>query len=122
EAGRRRRRRRGRGGRGRGGEPREHAQNVQNFTHDTVPEHAVTHEDHDGGSPDEVGGFGQPQPRQEKASGERETREGPRRRRRGRRRGRRNKQSNSAAPLASGEIGPKSGQNPTAQRIEKATS
>src|SRR5262249_936849 len=58
EGGRRRRRRRGRGGRGRGGEPREHAQNAQNFTQDTAPEHAVAHEDHDSGSPEEDGGFG----------------------------------------------------------------
>src|SRR5262249_37018276 len=80
EAGRRRRRRRGRGGRGRGGEPREHAQNVQNFTHDTVPEHAGTHEDHDDGSPDEVGRVGQPQADPAGASGERATGTGRRRR------------------------------------------
>ena len=52
ESGRKRRRRRGRGGRGRGGEPRR---DTQAFTHDTVPEHAVAHEDHDGGLPEEDG-------------------------------------------------------------------
>ncbi|HVI11841.1 MAG TPA: ribonuclease E/G [Pseudolabrys sp.] len=122
EAGRRRRRRRGRGGRGRGGEPREHAQNAQNFTNDTVPEHAVTHEDHDGGSPDEDGGFGQPQPRQEGASGERETREGRRRRRRGRRGGRRNRQRNGEAPFRSGENGPEPGLHHAAEEFESPLS
>jgi ribonuclease E len=109
EGGRRRRRRRGRGGRGRGGEPREHAQNAQNaqnFTQDTAPEHAVADEDHDGGSPEEDGGFGQPQPRQEGASGDGE---GRRRRRRGRRGGRRNRQRNGEAPFRSGENGPEPG-------------
>ena len=54
----RRRRRRGRGGRGRGGEPREPREGgPQQFTHDTVPEHAVAHEDHDAGAPEEdIGG------------------------------------------------------------------
>ena len=122
EAGRRRRRRRGRGGRGRGGEPRGHAQNAQNFTQDTVPEHAVTHEDHDGGSPDEDGGFGQPQPRQEGASGERETREGRRRRRRGRRGGRRNRQRNGEAPFRSGENGPEPGLHHAAEEFESPLS
>jgi len=122
EAGRRRRRRRGRGGRGRGGEPREHAQNAQNFTNDTVPEHAVTHEDHDGGSPDEDGGFGQPQPREEGASGERETREGRRRRRRGRRGGRRNRQRNGEAPFRSGENGPEPGLHHAAEEFESPLS
>jgi ribonuclease E len=122
DAGRRRRRRRGRGGRGRGGEPREHAQNAQNFTHDTVPEHVVTHEDHDGGSPDEDGGFGQPQPRQEGASGERETREGRRRRRRGRRGGRRNRQRNGEAPFRSGENGPELGLHHAAEEFESPMS
>ncbi len=101
--GRKRRRRRGRGGRGRGGEPREGA---QQFTQDTVPEHAVAHEDHDAGSPEDDG-FGQSQPRQEGgASGEGETRDGRRRRRRGRRGGRRNRQRNGEAPFRSGENGP----------------
>ncbi len=101
--GRKRRRRRGRGGRGRGGEPRE---GVQQFTQDTVPEHAVAHEDHDAGSPEDDG-VGQSQPRQEGgASGEGETREGRRRRRRGRRGGRRNRQRNGEAPFRAGENGP----------------
>src|SRR5262249_1609170 len=105
EGGSRRRRRRGRGGRGRGGEPREHVQNAQNFTNDTVPEHIVTHEDHDGGSLEEAG-FGQSQPRQEGAPGEGETREGRRRRRRGRRGGRRNRQRNGETPFRSSQNGP----------------
>ncbi|HEY6859370.1 MAG TPA: Rne/Rng family ribonuclease [Pseudolabrys sp.] len=103
EGGPRRRRRRGRGGRGRGGEPRE---GVRTFTQDTVPEHAVAHEDHDAGSPEEEG-FAQPQPRQEAGPlGEVESREGRRRRRRGRRGGRRNRQRNGEAPFASGNGGP----------------
>ena len=102
EGGPRRRRRRGRGGRGRGGEPRE---GVRSFTQDTVPEHAVAHEDHDAGSPEEEG-FGQPQPRQESGPlGEGESREGRRRRRRGRRGGRRNRQRNGELPFASGNGG-----------------
>ena len=110
EDGPRRRRRRGRGGRGRGGEPRESA---QPFTHDTVPEHAVAHEDHDAGSPEEEG-FGQAQPRQEGvASGEGEPREGRRRRRRGRRGGRRNRQRNGEAPFRSGG---ENGREPELQR------
>jgi ribonuclease E len=102
EGGRRRRRRRGRGGRG--GEPREDA---QPFTHETVPEHAVAHEDHDAGSPEEEG-FAQPQPRHEGAPfGEGEPREGRRRRRRGRRGGRRNRQrnGNGEAPFRPAENG-----------------
>ncbi len=103
EGGPRRRRRRGRGGRGRGGEPRE---GVRTFTQDTVLEHAVAHEDHDAGSPEEEG-FGQPQPRQEAGPlGEGESREGRRRRRRGRRGGRRNRQRNGEAPFASGNGSP----------------
>jgi ribonuclease E len=103
EGGPRHRRRRGRGGRGRGGEPRE---GVRTFTQDTVPEHAIAHEDHDAGSPEEEG-LGQPQPRQEAGPlGEGESREGRRRRRRGRRGGRRNRQRNGEAPFASGNGGP----------------
>src|SRR5262245_44183287 len=95
EGGRRRRRRRGRGGRGRSGEPRE---GVQQFTQETIAEHAVPHEDHDAASPEEDG-FGQSQPRQEGgAFGEGEQREGRRRRRRGRRGGRRNRQRNNGEP------------------------
>ena len=74
EGGRKRRRRRGRGGRGRGVGPREGAQPV---THDAVAEHAIAHEDHDAGSPEEQG-LGQPQPRPDGASfGEGESSRGP---------------------------------------------
>ena len=104
EGGRRRRRRRGRGGRGRGGEPREDS---QSFTKETVPEHAVAHEDHDAGSPEEEG-LDQPQRHEAAPFGDGEPREGRRRRRRGRRGGRRNRQrnGNGEAPLRSAEIGP----------------
>jgi ribonuclease E len=105
EGGRKRRRRRGRGGRGRGVGPREGA---QPSTHDAVPEHAIAHEDHDAGSPEEQG-LGQPQPRSEGASvGEGESHEGRRRRRRGRRGGRRNRQrnGNGEAPFHPGDPGP----------------
>jgi ribonuclease E len=103
EGSRRRRRRRRRGGGSRSGEPRENAQ--QASTHDTVPEHAIAHEDHDAGSPEEEG-FGQPQPRRESGSfGDGEPREGRRRRRRGRRGGRRNWQRGGEAPFR-GEPGP----------------
>ena len=54
-----RRRRRGRG-RGRGGEPREPRDGAPEFTHETVAEHTVAHEDHDAGSPEEDDS-GQPQ-------------------------------------------------------------
>jgi ribonuclease E len=121
---RRRRRRRGRGGRGRGGEPREHvqnAQNGQNFTQDTAPEHTVTHEDQDGGSPKEDG-FGQPQPRQEGVSAEGETREGRRRRRRGRRGGRRNRQRNGEAPFRSAENGSEPELHQTADQFDSPPS
>src|SRR6478672_6782264 len=127
EGGRRRRRRRGRGGRGRGGEPREHVQNAQNgqngqnFTQDTAPEHTVTHEDHDGGSPEEDG-FGQPQPRQEGASAEGETRDGRRRRRRGRRGGRRNRQRNGEAPFRSAENGSEPELHQTADQFDSPPS
>ena len=101
EGGPRRRRRRGRGGRGRGGEPREGA---QAFTHETVPEHAIAHEDHDAGPPEEEA-FGESQPRQE--GGQFGESEGARRRRRrGRRGGRRNRQHNGEAPFRSAENGP----------------
>ena len=106
EGGRKRRRRRGRGGRGRGVGPREGA---QPFTHDAVPEHAVTHEDHDAAASPEEQGLGQPQPRPEGTSfGEGESHEGRRRRRRGRRGGRRNRQrnGNGETPFHPGEPGP----------------
>ncbi len=95
---RRRRRRRGRGrGRGREGEPREArgprepratSEGGQPFTSETVAEHAVAHEDHDAGSPEEEG-FGAGAPREEGAAGE--SGDVRRRRRRGRRGGRRNR-------------------------------
>jgi ribonuclease E len=95
----RRRRRRGRG-RGRGGEPREGA---QSFTHETVAEHAIAHEDHDAGSPEEEG-FVQPPPHQggAVAGPEGTERDLHRRRRRGRRGGRRNRREhNGEAPFQS---------------------
>jgi ribonuclease E len=118
---RRRRRRRGRGGRGRGSEPREDA---QPFTHEAVPEHAVAHEDHDAGSPEEEG-FGQPHPRHEGAPvAEGEPREGRRRRRRGRRGGRRNRQrngnGNGEAPFRSAENGSEPGSQRAVEDIDHA--
>ena len=106
ESGRKRRRRRGRGGRGRGSEPRR---DTQEFTHDTVPEHTVAHEDHDGGLPEEDGS-GQQQSNQEgDQSSEAEAREGARRRRRrGRRGGRRNRQRNGERPPFQGDAIPES--------------
>ncbi len=89
----RKRRRRGRG-RGRG-EPRE---GEQAFTHETAAEHAIAHEDHDAGSPEEDT-TGEPAEGQG-AEGS-EPREG-RRRRRGRRGGRRNRRrtnGNGEAPF-----------------------
>jgi ribonuclease E len=100
----RRRRRRGRGGRGRGGEPREPREGrPQQFTHDTAPEHAVAHEDHDAGSPeDDIGGEpGERPPIQGGGPGEGGERH---RRRRGRRGGRRNRRrgngGNGEAPFS----------------------
>ena len=105
----RRRRRRGRG-RGRGGEPREPREGQPQFTQETVPEHAVAHEDHDAGSPDEDGGEPMP-PRQEGAApsngnGDAETADGRRRRRRGRRGGRRNRHRNGEGGYQGGEQQP----------------
>ena len=96
EGGRRRRRRRGRGGRGRGPEPREGA---PPFTQETVAEHAIAHEDHDAGSPEEFAGEqGERQPLAGSEPGEH--REGRHRRRRGRRGGRRNRRGqNGEAPF-----------------------
>ncbi len=97
EGGRRRRRR----GRGRGGEPREPREGTPQFTRDTVPEHAIAHEDHDAGSPEEVG-LDEQQPRQGGAPGGAEGGDGRRRRRRGRRGGRRNRQGREGdAPFQS---------------------
>ena len=103
EGSRRRRRRRGRGGRGRGGEPREGG---QPFTHDTVAEHAIAHEDHEGASDQDAS-----TPEQPRAEGgalsDGEGREGSRRRRRrGRRGGRRNRQRNGERPFQPAEGSP----------------
>lgn len=102
EGARRRRRRRGRGGRGRGGEARRDA---QSFTHDTAPDHAVTHEDHDVGLTEEDG-TGQQQSHQDGTQlGDGEAREGGgrRRRRRGRRGGRRNRHRNGERQPSQGD-------------------
>ena len=89
--GRRRRRRRGRGrSRSRGG-PRDEAQPPQ----ENLGEHAIAHEDHDAGSPDEDGSAAREQDGEESAvaaEGLDENGEPRRRRRRGRRGGRRNRQ------------------------------
>ena len=96
-----RRRRRRRGGRGRGrdreGDPRG-PREANAFTHETVAEHAVAHEDHDAGAPDEAEAEGEPQ---QTSGGQRgEERDGNRRRRRrGRRGGRRNRPHEGDAPL-----------------------
>jgi ribonuclease E len=96
------RRRRRRGGRGRSrGEPRESGP----FTHDTVPEHAVAHEDHDGGEDEGVAAEPQRQgaPLMGGEGGD-HPEGGNRRRRRGRRGGRRNRHGrNGEAPFAGNE-------------------
>jgi ribonuclease E len=67
-----------------------------------MAEHAIAHEDHDAGSPEEAGA----EPRQEGAPGESaETQEGRRRRRRGRRGGRRNRQRNGEGSYQGSERG-----------------
>ena len=106
----RRRRRRGRG-RGRGGEPRD---NGQPFAQETVAEHAVAHEDHDAGEPEQEGthpaGGEARAPNEARLGGE--NGDGPRRRRRGRRGGRRNRRGRngephgSEAPYSAGEGAP----------------
>jgi ribonuclease E len=96
----RRRHRRGRG-RGRNGQPREGA---PQFTHETVAEHAITHEDHDAGSPEQEASEQQPRHEGAPVAGEGgDTAEGRRRRRRGRRGGRRNRNRNGEAPFQAGE-------------------
>jgi ribonuclease E len=96
EDGRRRRRRRGRG---RGREPRE-----AGFTQETVAEHAVAHEDHDAGEPEEAGIEAEPGEQEEGAlAGETaEQRESRGRRRRGRRGGRRNRRGRNGELLPAG--------------------
>jgi ribonuclease E len=92
----RRRRRRGRGRDGRDRQERqERPSQPAEFTYETAAEHAIAHEDHDAGSPDE-------EPSREGAlAGEHALgdREGRRRRRRGRRGGRRNRHRNGEGPL-----------------------
>ncbi len=91
---RRRRRRRGRG-RGRGEETREGG-----FTQETVAEHAVAHEDHDGGSPEDETGENEPGEGEAAAAGENGADgEARRRRRRGRRGGRRNRRGHNGELL-----------------------
>ena len=89
EGGYRRRRRRGRG---RGGETREPRDLREG--QETVAEHAIAHEDHNGGSPEEEGYAAEPQRHGAPPLGGEagEPRDGRRRRRRGRRGGRRNRQ------------------------------
>jgi ribonuclease E len=91
DGGRRRRRRRRRGRRGEGREGRE-GRDTGPFTHEAAPEHAVAHDEFEGGDEDEAAGDaeaerepGEPRERQAQGDGER------RRRRRGRRGGRRNR-------------------------------
>jgi len=96
---RRRRRRRGRGRGGEGREPHE----AGAFTHETIAEHAVVHEDHNGGSEGE-GLAAEPHQGVALTGEAGEHREG-RRRRRGRRGGRRNRQGrNGEAPFAPREV------------------
>ena len=94
---RRRRRRRGRG-RGHDHHERQERPEPTEFTHETAAEHAIAHEDHDAGSPEED--------RPREAAPIREhahaDREGRRRRRRGRRGGRRTRHRNGEAPLSEG--------------------
>ena len=94
DGGRRRRRRRRRGRRGEGREDREgrEGRDTGPFTHEAAPEHAVAHDEFEGGDEDEADGHaeterepGEPRERQAQGDGER------RRRRRGRRGGRRNR-------------------------------
>jgi ribonuclease E len=141
----RRRRRRGRG-RGRNGEPREGGpreggqregrhregnlgeprEGGAPFTQDTVAEHAVAHEDHDSGTPDEFGGEQQPRregtPGHAQANGEGVDAEGRRRRRRGRRGGRRNKQRNGDAPYNPNEAVPDAGPQSAVADLDQAPS
>jgi ribonuclease E len=98
--------RRRRRGRGRGGEPREAREG--GFAHETVAEHAIAHEDHNGGGDDEsFAAEPQPQGAAPIGSESGEQRDVRRRRRRGRRGGRRNRQGrNGESPLAPRETGP----------------
>jgi ribonuclease E len=102
---RRRGRGRGRGGEGRDGAPREASARGPrpDAAQDGEPlgEHAIAHEDHDGGSPDEDS---QQQPEGAPVSAEGgENGDGRRRRRRGRRGGRRNRHRDGEAPMQAGD-------------------
>ena len=100
EDGRRRRRRRGRG-RGRNGEPRE-----AGSTQETVAEHAIAHEDHDAGSPEEDVATREPGGEAAASADENGVdQDGRRRRRRGRRGGRRNRRDRNGEPLPAGSQG-----------------
>ena len=101
EDGRRRRRRRGRGGRARGDEQRETA---PSFTHETVAEHAVAHEDHDAALVEEFAGEeSEPQATDADESGEGRERNRRRRGRRGGRRNRRGRNGRDEPALGNGE-------------------
>ena len=102
EGGRRRRRRRG--GRGRGAEPREAG---QPFTHETAAEHAIVHEDHDAGTPEEFAADeqGERPPLPSAEAGEHRA-DGRHRRRRGRRGGRRNRRGREGALQGNGGAHP----------------
>ncbi len=112
EGGRRRRRRRGRGRGGRGAEARDDngqeagEEGAEAFAHEGGGEHAVAHEDHDDGAPEEFAGeegaHGEDGEPGEEAAADAENgdRDGRRRRRRGRRGGRRNRRGRN------GEEGP----------------
>ena len=136
----RRRRRRGRG-RGRNGEPREGGQRDGRpseagprepreggapFAQDTGAEHAVAHEDHNGGTPDEFAGEQQPRregaPGNGQGNGEGVDAEGRRRRRRGRRGGRRNKHRNGDAPYNPNEAAPDAGPQTAVADLDAPTS
>jgi len=103
----RRRRRRRRGGRGRGserGSERKAAGEGQPFTHETVAEHTVEHEDHDGGTvAEDQGEDGEHDGVAAGNAGNGERGDGRRRRRRGRRGGRRNRQGRNGDDGPRGE-------------------
>ena len=99
EGSRRRRRRRGRG-RGRSGEARE--EGGESFTEETAAEHAIAHEDHDAGSPDEFDEQEGEAGEGEEAAAENGDADGRRRRRRGRRGGRRNRRGRNGEALQEG--------------------
>jgi ribonuclease E len=108
--GQRRRRRRGGRGRSRGAERGGEHREGGPFTHDTVPEHAVAHEDHNGGAGEDEGFAGEREPHASGAPGGGEGDEnrdgGRRRRRRGRRGGRRNRHGqNGDTPFPANDAG-----------------